>query len=137
MIGEAGQTVGFSSKEISGWWMLGDAQARIAAVALSLSLLVFANACSEKPAESDSSVQATSTTTDPHGQSMIDAKILALESQVQESSDHRAWASLAVLYGYEGRIGEAREAADRAISLGADPGALAARIDRAHNEGEI
>lgn len=135
---EADQTVGIGSKEIYGWWWLGDARMRIAAASLVLTSLLSLSACTpqtEPTAQADSGI-ATSIS-DPHGQAAIDRKIYDLESEAQRSQDHRTWAALAVLYGFEGRLGEARQAAAQAVALGADAKSLALRIDRAHNEGEI
>lgn len=136
MIEEAGQTVGISSTKINGWWLLGDARMGIAAVPLVLLFTLIASGCTPQP-ENEETQSVSASIADPHGQASIDRKIRDLESETQQTQDHRTWSALAVLYGFEGRLGDAREAAKQAVALGADERTLAARIERAHNEGEL
>ena len=67
------------------------------------------------------------------GQPPVHAMIGGLEKKLADNpNDVKGWSLLAQSYAFTGRMQEAREAGEKAISLGADSDEMHARIARAH-----
>ena len=72
-------------------------------------------------------------TAEPANVPPVEDMIAGLESRLASNpSDVEGWSLLAQSYAYVGRMGDAREAVDRAVQLGAERAALEERVRRAH-----